>query len=133
YSMDYRQLPEGPVAASVADAMAAYTALLAVVPDPTKIIVAGDSAGGYLSAKVAEIAALRRIQRPAAVIGFSPLLNIELSSADDPGYFDRDAYLPMRQLDKLRGRWLGGPRSIEGAASPVDADPSLFPPTFFSA
>lgn len=133
HSMDYRQLPDGPVADSVADAMAAYTALSDSVRDPTRIIVAGDSAGGYLSMKVGEIAALRGIQPPAAVIGFSPLLNIELSAADDPGYFARDAYLPIGQLERLRGRWLGGPDSIEGADSPLDADPALFPPVFLSA
>lgn len=133
YSMDYRQLPDGAVAASVADAMAAYTALVESVADPSRIVVAGDSAGGYLAMKVAEIAALRGIRRPVAALGFSPLLNIEISGDDDPGYFARDAYLPVRPLEELRERWLGGPGTIEGAASPLDADPALFPPVFLSA
>src|SRR5699024_7907608 len=41
-SVEYRQLPDGPVAASVADAIAAYTALLDEVDDPSRIVVAGD-------------------------------------------------------------------------------------------
>lgn len=132
YSVEYRQLPDGPVAASVADAIAAYTALLDEVDDPSRIVVAGDSAGGYLAMKVAEIAALRGIRRPAAVFGYSPLLDLDLG-ADDPGYFRRDAYLPTRPLAKLRPMWLAGPDGIEGEPSPVDADPALFPPVFLCA
>ncbi|QDQ99372.1 alpha/beta hydrolase [Tomitella fengzijianii] len=132
YSVEYRQLPAGPVSASVADAVSAYTALLESVADPSRIIVGGDSAGGYLAMKVAEIAALRSIRGPAAVIGYSPLLDLVLGK-NDPGYFRRDAYLPTRPLEKLRERWLDGPAMIEGAQSPVDADPALFPPVFLSA
>ncbi|MCK8671685.1 alpha/beta hydrolase [Rhodococcus sp. HM1] len=131
YSAAYRQLPDGSIGTSVMDAMAAYTAVLSVAEDPNRVIVAGDSAGGYLAMKVAEIAALRGMTRPAAVIGFSPLLNLNLES-HDPDYMKRDAYLPMRQLEKLRDKWLDGPDHIEGAQSPVDADPTLFPPVFFS-
>ncbi|GAA4819718.1 alpha/beta hydrolase [Tomitella cavernea] len=132
YSVEYRQLPAGPVSASVADAVTAYTALLESVEDPAHVIVGGDSAGGYLAMKVAEIAALRSIRRPAAVFGYSPLLDLVLGE-NDPGYFRRDAYLPTRPLEKLRERWLDGPDTIEGEQSPVDVDPALFPPVFLSA
>jgi epsilon-lactone hydrolase len=132
YSMDYRQVPAVPIAGSVQDAMNAYVALLEVADDPTRIIVAGDSAGGYLAAKVAEIAALRGIQRPAAVIGYSPLLNLDLDD-HDPVYMARDSYLPIKALDKLRPRWFAGQEAIEGEMNPVDADPELFPPMFMCA
>lgn len=131
YSAAYRQLPVGSIGTSVMDAMAAYNAILSIAEDPNRVIVAGDSAGGYLAMKVAEIAALRGMTRPAAVIGFSPLLNLNLE-AHDPDYMRRDAYLPMRQLEKLRDMWLDGPDHIEGAEAPVDADPAVFPPVFFS-
>lgn len=132
YSMDYRQVPVVPIAGSVQDAMNAYVALLEIADDPTRIIVGGDSAGGYLAAKVAEIAALRGIQRPAAVIGYSPLLNLELDD-HDPAYMARDAYLPIKALDKLRPRWFAGEEAIEGEMNPTDADPALFPPMFLCA
>ncbi|MEE2032801.1 alpha/beta hydrolase [Rhodococcus chondri] len=132
YSMDYRQVPTVPIAGSVQDAMNAYVALLDVADDPTRIIVAGDSAGGYLAAKVAEIAARRGIQRPAAVIGYSPLLNLDLDD-HDPAYMARDSYLPIKALDKLRPRWFAGQEAIEGEMNPVDADPALFPPMFMCA
>ncbi len=82
-SVRYRQLPEGSIGTSVKDAMAAYTALLETAENPNKIVVAGDSAGGYLAMKVAEITALRGITRPAAVVGYSPpLLNVNLEDHD---------------------------------------------------
>lgn len=132
YSMDYRQVPVVPIAGSVQDAMNAYEALLEIADDPTRIVVGGDSAGGYLAAKVAEIAALRGIQRPAAVIGYSPLLNLDLD-IHEAAYMAKDAYLPIKALDKLRPRWLAGQDAIEGEMNPVDADPSLFPPMFMCA
>ncbi|MFZ3392492.1 alpha/beta hydrolase [Rhodococcus sp. DT1] len=131
YSMDYRQVPVVPVAGSVQDAMSAYEALLGIADDPTRIIVGGDSAGGYLAAKVAEIAARRGLQRPAAVIGYSPLLNLDLGD-HDRAYMVRDAYLPIKALDKLRPRWIGED-AIEGEMNPVDAEPALFPPMFLCA
>ncbi|MGC0366113.1 monoterpene epsilon-lactone hydrolase [Rhodococcus sp. 27YEA15] len=130
-SVRYRQLPEGSIGTSVTDAMSAYTALLESAEDPDKIVVAGDSAGGYLAMKVAEISALRGITRPAAVIGYSPLLNVDLEN-HDPDYMKRDAYLPMRKVVELKSRWLGGD-VIEGEQSPVNADSAAVPPAFLVA
>jgi len=75
---------------------------------------------------------LRGITRPAAVIGYSPLLNLDLED-HDPDFMKRDAYLPMSQVAKLKDRWLAGPDQIPGAQSPVNADPALFPPVFLTA
>ncbi|WP_305093061.1 alpha/beta hydrolase [Prescottella sp. R16] len=130
-SVEYRQLPYGGIGTSIHDVMAAYTDLLERCEDPSKIVLAGDSAGGYLAMKVAELAATRGLVTPAAVIGYSPLLNLALGK-HDPDYMRRDAYLPMSQVEKLRDKWADGPITIVGADSPVEADPSLFPPTFFS-
>ncbi|WP_031936713.1 alpha/beta hydrolase [Prescottella defluvii] len=130
-SVEYRQLPYGGIGTSIHDAMAAYTELLGTCADPTKIIVAGDSAGGYLAMKVAELAATRGMITPAAVIGYSPLLNLALEK-HDPDYMRRDAYLPMSQVEKLKDKWVSGPDPIVGADSPIEADPHLYPPSFFS-
>ncbi|MFD1811981.1 alpha/beta hydrolase [Rhodococcus gannanensis] len=132
YSVDYRQVPVGGIGTSIADAMSAYRALLDTCVDPTKIIVAGDSAGGYLAMKVAEIAALQGLPRPAAVLGYSPLLNLHLDR-HDPQFMRRDAFLPMNQVAALKERWLDGPDDIVGVHNPVDADPSLLPPVFLTS
>lgn len=132
YSVAYRQLPEGAIGVSLSDAMSAYVELLQTCENPEKIIVAGDSAGGYLAMKVAEIAALKGLTTPAAAIGFSPLLNVDMEDHDSD-FMKRDAYLPMSQVVKLKDRWLEGADSIVGAQSPVRADPKLFPPVFLSS
>ncbi|AYJ48227.1 alpha/beta hydrolase [Rhodococcus sp. P1Y] len=131
YSVEYRQIPYGGIGTSIADAMVSYRAALDVVADPSKIIVAGDSAGGYLAMKVAELAVLEGLTPPAAVIGFSPLLNLDLKS-HPPKFMKKDAYLPMKQVLALEDRWMNGPDAIPGSSSPIDVDPSIFPPVFLS-
>lgn len=135
-SVEYVQLPHGSVADSVADAIAAYEALLDISAHPDKIVVAGDSAGGYLTMKIAEIAARRGVQPPAALLGFSPLLSL------DPDRLDkdvkrvvraRDAYLSLGQLSKIRSRWLPEGVRIEGEVSPLDAVDLIDSPTFLVA
>ncbi|QNG20455.1 alpha/beta hydrolase [Rhodococcus triatomae] len=131
-SVEYRQLPEGAIGASVADALAAYAALVEECEDPSKVIVAGDSAGGYLAMKIAEVATSLGLPAPVAVIGYSPLLNLDFE-AHDRALLSRDAYLPLDKVIAVKERWLAGPDVIPGAQSPVDADPRGFPPVFFSA
>ncbi len=135
-SVEYVQLPHGSVADSVADAVTAYAALLDMSAHPDKIVVAGDSAGGYLTMKIAEIATRRGLQAPAALLGFSPLLSL------DPDRLDkdvkrvvrpRDAYLPLSRIAKIRPRWLPEGARIEGEVSPLDAVDLIDSPTFLVA
>jgi monoterpene epsilon-lactone hydrolase len=135
-SVDYVQLPQGAVADSVREVITAYEALLAESGHPDKIVVAGDSAGGYLAMKVAELASRRGLQAPAALLGFSPLLSV------DPDREDKavqrvirahDAYLPVKRLARIRAQWLPEGPAIEGFASPLHASAYIHSPTFFVA
>ncbi|MCW2840203.1 MAG: lipase [Aeromicrobium sp.] len=136
-SVDYVQLPAGSVAASVQDAITAYAALVEASEHPDRIVVAGDSAGGYLAMKVAELATRRRLPVPAAILGFSPLLSVD-PDREDKGIERivraRDAYLPVRRIATIRERWLpaDGP-AIEGYASPLHAAAYIRSPAFFVA
>ena len=136
-SVDYVQLPEGSVADSVQDAISAYAALVDATDHPDKIVVAGDSAGGYLTMKVAELANRRGLPAPAALIGFSPLLSVDPDREDkavERVARARDAYLPITRIAHIRERWLpedGAP--IEGYASPLHASAYITSPTFFVA
>jgi triacylglycerol lipase len=136
-SVDYVQLPEGSIAESVQDVISAYAALVETSDHPDKIVVAGDSAGGYLTMKVAELATRRGLPAPAALIGFSPLLSVDPDREDKaveriaPA---RDAYLPIQRIARIRERWLpedGVP--IEGYASPLHAAAYISSPTFLVA
>lgn len=131
YSLDYRQLPEAPVAASVEDAIGAYIELRERLGDDARVVVAGDSAGGYLAMKVAEIAAARGLPAPLAVVAYSPLLNLDFATAHPREFLRRDAYLPTRPIPALGQRWSAG--QIEGARSPIDAPVEGFPPVMMVA
>ncbi|MBC7630125.1 alpha/beta hydrolase fold domain-containing protein [Aeromicrobium sp.] len=135
-SVDYVQLPEGSIADSVQDAIAAYAALLKTSDHPDKIVVAGDSAGGYLAMKIAELATRRGLQAPAALIGFSPLLSVDPEREDKAVQRivrARDAYLPMSRIAQIRERWLPEGSAIEGFASPLLATAYISSPTFLVA
>lgn len=135
-SVDYVQLPDGSVADSVQDAITAYEALLEVAADPHKIVVAGDSAGGYLAMKVAELATRRQLPGPAAVLGFSPLLSLDPDREDKDVVRlmrPRDAYLPIKRIAKIREHWLPEGVAIEGCASPLQAAEYIDSPAFLVA
>lgn len=135
-SVDYVQLPEGNVADSVQDAISAYAALLEMVEHPDKIVVAGDSAGGYLTMKIAELATRRGLTAPAALLTFSPVLSLDFEREDkDIARVSRmrDAYLPKRRIALVRERWVPEGSSIEGYASPLLATAYINSPAFFVA
>ncbi|MDR7085620.1 triacylglycerol lipase [Aeromicrobium panaciterrae] len=136
-SVDYIQLPEGSIADSVQDVITAYEALLEQSVHPDKVVVAGDSAGGYLTMKVAELANRRGLQAPAALLCFSPLLSIDPDREDKAVQRitrQRDAYLPVQRIAQIRERWLPEEGSaIEGYASPLHAAAYITSPTFLVA
>lgn len=135
-SVDYIQLPDGNVADSVNDAITAYTALVETTQFPDKIVVAGDSAGGYLTMKVAELATRRGLPAPAALLTFSPLLSLDPDSPHkgiEKVSRISDAYLPLGRIATVRDRWLPPGAVIEGYASPLHAAAYINSPTFFVA
>ncbi|WP_313406745.1 alpha/beta hydrolase fold domain-containing protein [Aeromicrobium sp.] len=136
HSVDYRQLPDFGVAESVQDAISAYAAVLDRAVDPSKVVVAGDSAGGYLTMKVAELAARRGLQAPAALIGFSPLLSL-FPDREDKNVLRvdkvREAVLPIHRVAALRELWLPEGSVIEGFADPLHATGHISSPTHLVA
>lgn len=135
-SVDYVQLPEGPIADSVRDAIAAFEGLLDICLDPDKIVLAGDSAGGYLSMKVAELATRRKLQAPAAILLFSPMLSLD-PERDDKAVERispiNDAYLPPKRIHKIRALWSPLGSTIEGFAAPLHASAYIKSPVFMTA
>ncbi len=135
-SVDYIMLPEGTIVDSVAEAVAAYAAVLDRVDDPGRIVVGGDSAGGYLAMKVGELCGARGLRPPAGLIGFSPLLSLDPEREDKDVIRIvrvRDAYLPVRRLPRIRERWLPAGSTIEGIASPLDAAEAIESPVHLVA
>lgn len=75
-SIDYRLAPEHPFPAHLDDCLAAYRWLLGQGIAPTKIVIAGDSAGGNLT--LATLLALRDAGEPlpAAAVCLSPATDL---------------------------------------------------------
>ncbi|AHH21697.1 alpha/beta hydrolase family protein [Nocardia nova SH22a] len=129
YSVNYRQLPEAGVGTSVFDACAAYRALAEQVGG--RIVVAGDSAGGFLAAKICELAELDGLPRPAAFVGYSPQLSLD-ADRHDPALLKHDAYQPLSAVRRAKAKWLRGDIELRGSRTPIDAPVTAFPPTFLT-
>src|ERR1700733_13281121 len=71
-SVDYRLAPEHPYPAAVADALAAYEALLPRGVAPSDIVFAGEAAGGGLAIATLINARDRGLALPAAAYVMSP-------------------------------------------------------------
>lgn len=126
YNVGYRQLPAVGMATSVEDGYRVYCAVSAS-GRYRKVAVGGDSAGGYIAAKVVELTHIDGSRQPAAYFGFSPLLNPTVVD-DDPRFAINDAYLTVGKLRGLREYFDRGPVSPRGADDATVIDPVAFPP-----
>ena len=123
--VDYRLAPEHPFPAAVDDATAAYRWLLSQDIKPSRIVVAGDSAGGGLT--LATLLALRdaKTPLPAAGVCISPWVDMEGTGASmttrakaDP-VVQKQGLLGMAQLFSMQANFVW--RSLRGLGVP-DAD-----------
>lgn len=131
FNVDYRQLPDVGVGSSVEDGYLVYRAV-ADSGRYRQVAVGGDSAGGYISAKVVELAYLDAARTPAAYFGFSPLLTPTVEDGD-PRYDIDDAYLTADKLRGLREFFDRGPDVLRGHDDATEIDPAAFPPALVVA
>ncbi len=127
-SLDYRLAPEHPHPAAVEDALAAYRAMLDEGIDPSKIAIAGDSAGGGLTA--AALVAIRDagLPRPAAGVCISPWLDLSQSGASYREKAEVDPLVTREVLDMMSAAYLDGQDPKTPLASPLFAKHEDLPP-----
>jgi acetyl esterase/lipase len=128
FALDYRLAPEHPFPAALDDALAAWRALVASGMAPSRIVVAGDSAGGGLA--LALLVALRDAgeEMPAAGVLLSPWTDLAVTGksivtndAADPLFFGR-------WVAPIARHYLGDTPATDPLVSPVYADLTGLPP-----
>ena len=126
--INYRLAPEHPFPAAVEDSVAAYRWMLAEGLKPSRIAVAGDSAGGGLT--VATLIAIRdaKLPTPGAGVCISPWVDME---GIGETMKTRAAVDPVVQREGLLGMaaaYLGGQNPRSPLAAPLYADLKGLPP-----
>jgi acetyl esterase/lipase len=126
--VDYRLAPANPYPAAVEDATTAYRWLLAQGYSPSKIIVAGDSAGGGLS--LATLVNLRDAGEllPAGAVCISPWTDLALKGKSMELNAQIDFICPPQMLEAAAPRYFGAHDPQEPLISPLYADLSGLPP-----
>ena len=126
--IDYRLAPEHPFPAAVDDAVDAYRWLLQNGTDPTRLVVAGDSAGGGLT--LALLLALRDAGEPlpAAAVCISAWTDMECAGESMTTRAAEDPMLSRERLSPMAPLYLGGADPRTPLASPVHADLGGLPP-----
>jgi len=128
-SIAYRQLPDVPVAGSVTDGVTAYRQLLAHDHRPEDIVIAGDSAGGFMAFATALRAAEQGLPKPAAVVGLSPWLDLDCTAKIAHPNAELDPYIAADQMALLAELLVEGVLPPDPALSPLTGDLSLLPPS----
>ncbi|NMN95540.1 alpha/beta hydrolase [Antrihabitans stalactiti] len=138
-SVDYRMAPKSPMSAAVQDSVDGYRWLLARGYRPDQIVVAGDSAGGYLSFMVALTMISEGHAPPAGIVAMSPLTELDSApklahrNSRSDAVFTRRCFTALHQLvTKANARVL-----VDGVPGPLieptAEDLTRMPPTLIHA
>ncbi|EME21796.1 esterase [Rhodococcus triatomae BKS 15-14] len=126
-TVGYRMLPRHSIAESVADCLSGYRWLLERGFPPERIVIAGDSAGGFLTFATALALADQGLDQPAALVALSPLTDLD-PTAKLARLEGRECPLIPRSvlltLAEIAGRADGDIPTV----SPVDGDLTGLPP-----
>lgn len=98
--VNYRLMPKHSIGMALDDCHDGYRWLRLLGYDPDQIVLAGDSAGGYLALSLAQ-----RLQRegeePAALVAISPLLQLAKEEKQAHPNSKTDAMFPPKAFDAL--------------------------------
>ena len=138
-SVDYRMLPNAPIAHAVDDAVRGYEWLCEKGYRGEDIVIAGDSAGGYLSFMTALALAESELPRPAGIVALSPLVDLD---SERRAEHDMRAACPMFPGAAVQSlvQYIEGTHTrltVDGEPGPLmcplDNDLSVLPPVMIHA
>jgi len=127
-AIDYRLAPEHPFPAAVEDSTTAYRWLLSSGVDPSRVVIAGDSAGGGLT--MATLLALRDAgdPLPAAAVCLSPWVDLEMSGESMTTKADVDPMVQRSGNLRIAQIYLAGADPRTPLAAPLYGDLTGLPP-----
>ena len=126
--LEYRLAPEFPFPAALNDSVAAYRWLLSQGIDPSRVVIAGDSAGGGLT--VATLVALRYLGEPmpAAGVCISPWVDLEGTGESMTSKAEVDPIVQKEMLEFMAQLYIGDRDRRTPLAAPLYADLRGLPP-----
>jgi acetyl esterase/lipase len=99
--VNYRMIPKHSVGMALDDCYDAYKWLRLAGYDPDQIVLAGDSAGGYLALALAERLQAEGSEEPAAMVALSPLFEIDNQTRANHPNIRTDAMFPAKAFTAL--------------------------------
>ncbi len=125
--VEYRLAPEHKFPKAVDDCFAVWESLLAEGIDTSRIVIAGDSAGGGLAASVT-MHALADGVLPAGVICCSPWVDLTITAATYDTNAESDKLFSRTSAEEAAPAYLGGADPMNPIASPLFGDWNGAPP-----
>jgi monoterpene epsilon-lactone hydrolase len=126
--VDYRLAPENPFPAAVEDTVSAYQWVLDQGTPASKVVIAGDSAGGGLTASLLLAARDRGMPLPAGAACLSPWVDLTNSAFTYESRSGADKLFSKTSADEARSLYLGDHDPKDPLASPIFGAWSDMPP-----
>jgi monoterpene epsilon-lactone hydrolase len=126
--VDYRLAPENPFPAAVEDTVSAYQWVLDQGTPAERVVVAGDSAGGGLTASLLLAAKDRGMPLPAGAVCLSPWVDLTNSAFTYDSRSSADKLFSKTSADEARALYLGDHDPQDPLASPLFGAWSGMPP-----
>ncbi|HWU33102.1 MAG TPA: alpha/beta hydrolase [Marmoricola sp.] len=105
FSIDYRLAPTHRYPAAHEDVRASWNWLVSEGFDPTRIVVAGDSAGGHLAVSLCLELAREGSPLPAGLVTLSPVIDLSLRAAGARDRIERDPFANAKRARSAVARY----------------------------